>query len=98
MAGSQFHNVSDVCSAMKEFSRATSQSTAKGSFATQDMLTTFSEALTCLCNEVVQLRAELDDFRTKTQRSEREATVPSPNSKLRRAAPKKSAKAVRRTR
>jgi hypothetical protein len=73
MAGSQFHNVSDVCTAMKQFSTQTSQSSAKGSFTTLDSLTTFSEAITRLCEEVLQLRTELDELRTKPVREQRAA-------------------------
>lgn len=65
MSGSQFHNVGDVCTAMKQFTRQTSQSSSKGSFATQDMLTTFSEAFTSMCEEVQRLRAEVDDMKTQ---------------------------------
>jgi hypothetical protein len=68
MAGSQFHNASDVCTAMKQFTTQTSQSSARGSFSTLDHLSSFSEALTCLCQEVIQLRAELDDLKTKMAR------------------------------
>jgi hypothetical protein len=63
MASSQFHNVSDVCSAMKQFSTQTSQSAARGSFSTLDQLRNFSEALACLCDEITQLRAELGDVK-----------------------------------
>ena len=65
MAGSQFHNASDVCTAMSQFTAQTSQSSARGSFSTLDHLTTFSEAITCLCQEVTQLRAELNELKSK---------------------------------
>jgi len=67
MAGSQFRNASDVCTAMKQFSTQTSQSSAKGSFTTLDSLTTFSEAITKLCEEVLQLRVELDELKTSAR-------------------------------
>lgn len=93
MAGSQFHDVSDVCTAMKQFSRQTSQSSAKGSFTTLDSLTTFSEAITRLCEEVVQLRAEVDDLKTQGRKQsapERTSRDVSPaKSKPRKAAASK---------
>lgn len=67
MAGSQFHNASDVATAMKQFATGTSQETAKGSFAPLTSLTALSDAIVCLCDEITQLRAELDDLRTRTK-------------------------------
>jgi len=96
MAGSQFHNVSDVCTAMKQFSTSTSQSAAKGSFTTLDSLTTFSEAITCLCDEVMQLRAEIDEL--KTAQKSAGGAVPPPKSARRHKAKRKMPTASRRAR
>ena len=89
MAGSQFHNASDVCTAMKQFATGTSQETAKGSFAPLTSLTALSDAIVCLCDEITQLRAELDDLRTKTKASTTPAstkeTPPRPNLLKRKA-------------
>src|SRR5215211_5029810 len=77
--GSQFHNIGDVCTAMKQFSTSTSQSTSKGSFATQDMLTTFSEALTSICMEVQNMRNELDDVKTQLRIYKEHSAEPTPS-------------------
>jgi hypothetical protein len=61
---------------MKQFSTSTSQSSAKGSFTTLDSLTTFSDALAFLCDEITQLRAELDDVRSHTGAAPKAASKP----------------------
>jgi hypothetical protein len=99
MAGSQFRNVSDVCTAMKQFATGTSQETAKGSFAPLNSLTALSDAIVCLCDEITQLRAELDDLRTKSKAGmaappPAKGAAPLPKSLLK----KKSKKAVRSAR
>jgi len=96
MAGSQFHNASDVATAMKQFATGTSQETAKGSFAPLTSLTALSDAIVCLCDEITQLRAELDDLRTRTRADGTSAVAkrspPRPKSLLK----KKARKTVRR--
>ena len=88
MAGSQFRNVSDVCTAMKQFAQGTSQETAKGSFAPLTSLTALSDAIVCLCDEITQMRAELDDLRTRTRADAQ--TAPRPKSLLKKQAKKAS--------
>ena len=66
---SQLRNVADACTAMKQFAAGTSQETAKGSFAPLSSLTALSDAIVCLCDEMTQMRAELDDLRTKARTS-----------------------------
>lgn len=69
MAGSQFRNVSDVATAMKQFATSTSHETAKGSFAPLHSLSALSDAIVCLCDQITQLRAEVDDLRTQAKSS-----------------------------
>lgn len=90
MAGSQFRNASDVCTAMKQFATGTSQETAKGSFAPLTSLTALSDAIVCLCDEITQMRAELDDLRTRTKSAPPQAkgAAPPPKSMLKRKAKK----------
>lgn len=93
MAGSQFRNASDVCTAMKQFAAGTSQETAKGSFAPLTSLTALSDAIVCLCDEITQMRAELDDLRTQTRAdaaapSQAKGEAPRPKSLLKKKAKK----------
>lgn len=89
MAGSQFHNASDVATAMKQFATGTSQETAKGSFAPLTSLTALSDAIVCLSDEITQLRAELDELRTQTNATK---SPPRPKGLLK----KKARKSIRR--
>lgn len=94
MAGSQFHNASDVATAMKQFATGTSQETAKGSFAPLTSLTALSDAIVCLCDEITQMRAELDELRTQTRpdaatRRSR-GSAPPPKALLKKKAKKKT--------
>ena len=91
MAGSQFHNASDVCTAMKQFATGTSQESAKGSFAPLTSLSALSDAIVCLCDEIMQLRAELDELRTQTKASTASRAakpVPRPKAMLKKKARK----------
>jgi uncharacterized small protein (DUF1192 family) len=65
MADSQFRGVADICSAMKQFSTQSSQPAARGSFSTLDNLAQFSEAIAFLCDEITQLKAELNEIRSQ---------------------------------
>jgi hypothetical protein len=93
MAGSQFRNASDVHTAMTQFAAGTSQETAKGSFAPLTSLTALSDAIVCLCDEITQLRAEVDELRTRANSAARggKRDIPRPKSLLK----KKAKKAVR---
>ena len=87
MAGSQFRNASDVCTAMKQFATGASQETAKGSFAPLTSLTALSDAIVCLCDEITQMRAELDELRTQRRADTPQAkgSAPRPKSLLKKA-------------
>jgi hypothetical protein len=75
---------------MKQFATGTSQESAKGSFAPLTSLTALSDAIVCLCDEITQMRAELDDLRTRTKGTppQAEGAAPRPKSMLKKKAKK----------
>jgi hypothetical protein len=95
MAHESFRDLSDVRTAMKQFAQGTSQDKAKGSFAPLNSLTELGDAIAFLCQEVSQLRAEVDEMRTRHNRdgaaSSSDGAVPRP-----KQLPKKKAKTTLR--